>query len=122
MPTDGRAPRDKDGGVDKQDGRPSEAEQPKAFSLRRADGQRGREGRVVQKFTFLKKGIRFSFARGDMTVFGLALGERRLTGSSLSSGSKSVASMSMATHTDRREHHHTEAKHRRSQVTGYISH
>lgn len=38
-----------------------------------------------------------------MTVFGLALGERRLTGSSLSSGSKSVASMSRATHTDRRQ-------------------
>lgn len=52
-------------------------------------------------FTFLKKAIRFSFARGDMTVFGLALGERRLTGSSCSSGSKSVASMSRATHTDR---------------------
>lgn len=49
--------------------------------------------------TFLKKGIRFSFARGDMTVFGLALGERWLAGSSLSSGSKPVASMSMATHT-----------------------
>lgn len=32
-----------------------------------------------------------------MTVFGLALVERRLTGGSLSSGSKSVASMSMAT-------------------------
>lgn len=60
-------------------------------------------------FTFLKKGIRFSFARGDMTVFGLALVERRLlTGSSLSSGSKSVASMSMATHTDRQDHHHTD--------------
>ena len=78
------------------------------FSKSQADGQRIKEGGIVQ-FTFLKKGIRFSFARGDMTVFGLALGERRLTGSSLSSGSKPVASMSMATHTDRQEHHHTEA-------------
>lgn len=60
-----------------------------------------RGGGVSPAFTFLKKAIRFSFARGDMTVFGLALGERRLTGSSCSSGSKSVASMSMATHTDR---------------------
>lgn len=42
-----------------------------------------------------------------MTVFGLALGERKLTGSSLSSGSKPVASMSTATHTDRQEHRHT---------------
>lgn len=45
-----------------------------------------------------------------MTVFGLALEERRLTGSSLSSGSKPVASMSMATHTDRQEHRHMEVK------------
>lgn len=43
-----------------------------------------------------------------MTVFGLALGERRLTGTSLSSGSKSVASMSMAMHTDRQDRHHTD--------------
>lgn len=69
------------------------------------------------KFTFLKKGIRFSFARGDMTVFGLALGERRLTGSSFSSGSKSVASMSMATHRQTRAPSHR-GEHRRSQVTG----
>lgn len=67
-----------------------------------AGGGRGRwRGRGSPAFTFLKKAIRFSFARGDMTVFGLALGERRLTGGSCSSGSKSVASMSMATHTDR---------------------
>lgn len=61
----------------------------------------GKGAGLSPAFTFLKKAIRFSFARGDMTVFGLALGERRLTGSSCSSGSKSVASMSMATHTDR---------------------
>lgn len=85
------------------------------FSQSRADGQRRTEGGGSPEFTFLKKGIRFSFARGDMTVFGLALGERRLTGSSLSSGSKPVASMSMATHTDRQEHHH-----RRAQVMGYV--
>lgn len=66
----------------------------------RADAEEGK-GLGSPGFTFLKKGIRFSFARGDMTVFGLALGERRLTGTSLSSGSKSVASMSRATHTDR---------------------
>lgn len=64
-------------------------------------GGGGGGGRGSPAFTFLKKAIRFSFARGDVTVFGLALGERRLTGSSCSSGSKSVASMSMATHTDR---------------------
>ena len=57
------------------------------------------------EFTFLKKGIRFSFARGDKTAFGLALG-RRWAGSSLSSGSKPVASMSMATHTDKQDHRH----------------
>lgn len=77
------------------------------LSQSRADEQRRGEGGVGQSFTFLKKGILFSFARGDMTLFGLALGERRLTGSSLSSGSKPVASMSMATHTDRQEHRHT---------------
>lgn len=98
---------DKDGGEDKQDGRWVRPSSYRHFSHSQADGERRREGGVVQ-FTFLKKGIRFSFAKGDMTVFGLALGERRLTGSSLSSGSKPVASMSMATHTDRRQHHHTE--------------
>lgn len=68
---------------------------------------RGRS-RAAPQFTFLKKGIRFSFAKGDRTVFGLALGERRLTGSSLSSGSKPVASMSRAIHTDTQELHHTQ--------------
>lgn len=96
---------DKDGGGDKQDGRRVRPSSHRHFSQSRANGQRGGEGGVV-RFTFLKKGIRFSFAKGDMTVFGLALGERRLTGSSLSSGSKPVASMSMATHTDRQQHHH----------------
>lgn len=85
----------------------SEAEQPQAFESQ-TSGRTEKRGRGSPEFTFLKKGIRFSFARGDMTVFGLALGERRLTGSSLSSGSKPVASMSMATHTDRQEHHHRE--------------
>lgn len=92
-----------------------EAKQPQAFESQ-TSGRTEKRGRGSPEFTFLKKGIRFSFARGDMTVFGLALGERRLTGSSLSSGSKPVASMSMATHTDRQEHHHR-GEHRRSRAT-----
>lgn len=71
---------------------------------RRADKKRTR---AASPFTFLKKGIRFSFAKGDRTVFGLALGERGLAGSSLSSGSKPVASMSTAVHTDTRVSSHT---------------
>ncbi len=38
---------------------------------------RTRDAAVTDRcFTFLKKGIRFSRAKGDITVLGLALGER----------------------------------------------
>lgn len=56
------------------------------------------ECRLLMCFTFLKKGIRFSRAKGGMTAFGLALGERRGRGGSFSSGSKPAASISTATH------------------------
>lgn len=55
---------------------------------------------VFSEVTFLKKGIRFSRVKVDMTWFGLALGERCRGGGggSGSSDSKPTTSMSMATH------------------------
>lgn len=47
--------------------------------------------------TFLKKGILFSLEWGDVTLFALGLGERWLAGISISSASKPVESISIAT-------------------------
>lgn len=64
-------------------------------------------GGPASQVTFLKKGIRFSRVKVDMTWFGLALGERCWGGGggSGSSDSKPTTSMSMATH--RYRHIHT---------------
>lgn len=59
-------------------------------------GSRKEQVAAAVRFTFLKKGIRFSFAKGDVTVLAPHRGERRMTGGSLSSGSNPAASMSTA--------------------------
>lgn len=70
-----------------------------------------KNGGPASQVTFLKKGIRFSRVKVDMTWFGLALGERCWGGGggggggSGSSDSKPTMSMSMATH--RYRHIHT---------------
>lgn len=73
-------------------------------------------------FTFLKKGIRFSRAKGDITVFGLTLGERWWGGGSLSSRSNPAASMSTATYTYINTHTCTYEPQQNTQGNSYTMH